>query len=82
MTSHNMHNEFVFVPQSIAKKRTFGQKDCTIWETREVLERSGVFISGEDVVDGEDKAELSLREKVGFFIYPFPGRPLFDSVRC
>ncbi len=45
MTSHNMHNEFVFVSQSIAKKRTFGQKDCTIWETREVRERSGVFIT-------------------------------------
>ena len=25
------------------KKRTFGQKDCTILETREVRERSGVF---------------------------------------
>ncbi len=45
MTSHNMHNEFVFVSQSIAKKRTFGQKDCTIWEMRErERERSGVFI--------------------------------------
>ena len=44
MTSHHMHNEFVFVFQSIAKKRTFGQKDCTIWKTREVRERSGVFI--------------------------------------
>ena len=27
------------------KKGTLGQKDCTIWETREVRERSGVFIS-------------------------------------
>ena len=44
MMSHNMHNEFVFVSQSITKKRTFGQMDCTIWETREVRERSDVFI--------------------------------------
>ncbi len=40
----DLHNEFVCVSQSITKKRTFGQKDCTIWETREVGERSGVFI--------------------------------------
>ena len=26
------------------KKRTFGQKDCTIWEMREVHERSGIFM--------------------------------------
>ena len=34
------------VSQSITKKKkkNFGQKDCTIWETRDVCERSGVFI--------------------------------------
>ncbi len=34
----------VSVCESITKKGTLGQKDCTIWETREVRERSGVFI--------------------------------------
>ncbi len=38
------HNEFVYVSQSIPKRRTSWQKVCTIWETREVCERSGVFI--------------------------------------
>ena len=38
------HNEFVCVSQSITKKMTFRQKDCTIWETQEVRERSGIFI--------------------------------------
>ncbi len=38
------HNEFVRLSIHIKHKRTFGQKDCTISETREVCERSGVFI--------------------------------------
>ena len=45
MMSHYMHNEFVFVSQSIAKKMTLVQKDCTIWETRKIRERSGIFLT-------------------------------------
>ncbi len=41
------HNGFVCVSQSIIKNGTLGQKDCTIWETREVHERSSVFIINE-----------------------------------
>ena len=47
--------------QSIAKKRTFGQKDFTIWETREVHERSGIFILIiSSVVDGDCVKHLSM----------------------
>ncbi len=37
--------KFVCISQSITKKSTFGQKDCTIWETREVRESSSIFIT-------------------------------------
>ncbi len=52
MTSHN---GFLCVSQSITKKGTLGQKDCTIWETREVRERSGVFIKRKNMVHRADK---------------------------
>ena len=46
MSGHvTSHNEFVCISQSITKKGTVGQKVSSIWETREVRERSGVFIS-------------------------------------
>ncbi len=47
MTSHN---GLVCVSQSITKKRTLGQTDCTFWETREVHERSAIFIAAKNVL--------------------------------
>ena len=32
------------------KKEDFWAKDCTIWETQEVHERSGIFIETENVI--------------------------------
>ena len=56
MTSCDMcHvNGFVCVSQSITKERTLGQKDCTILETREVRERSGVFMLKIDHSRGDE----------------------------
>ena len=42
------HNAFVCVSKSM-KKTTFGQNDCTIWETRKVRECSGILILGSKI---------------------------------